>query len=43
MNFVHKELAAGRWQTLSFMEQMANIGSEVERPSSGGAKIRALA
>lgn len=31
MNFVHKELAAGRWQTLSFMEQMANIGSEVER------------
>jgi len=27
----HKDLAAGRWQTLSFVEQMANIGSEVER------------
>lgn len=31
MNFVHKELAAGRWLEFSFMEQMANIGSEVER------------
>lgn len=27
----HKNLAAGRWQRLSFFEQMANIGSEVER------------
>jgi hypothetical protein len=27
----HPSLAAGRWQTLSLMEQMANIGSEVER------------
>ena len=27
----HKDLAAGRWNELSFMEQMANIGSEVER------------
>ncbi len=31
MNFVHKELAAGRWGELTFAEQMANIGSEVER------------
>ncbi|MFA6431428.1 MAG: hypothetical protein WCV91_03490 [Candidatus Margulisiibacteriota bacterium] len=31
MNIQHKELAAGKWNTLSFMEQMANIGSEVER------------
>lgn len=31
MNVQHKELAAGRWQTLSLVEQMANIGSEVER------------
>ena len=31
MNYQHKELAAGRWQKLSFFEQMANIGSEVER------------
>jgi hypothetical protein len=27
----HKELASGRWQKLKFVEQMANIGSEVER------------
>ena len=31
MIFQHKELAAGRWNQLSFFEQMANIGSEVER------------
>jgi hypothetical protein len=27
----HKELAAGRWLTLSLVEQLANAGSEVER------------
>ena len=27
----HKDLAAGRWKELPFIEQMANIGSEVER------------
>lgn len=31
MSFQHRELAAGRWNKLSFIEQMANIGSEVER------------
>jgi hypothetical protein len=31
MNQQHKELAAGRWNQLPFLEQMANIGSEVER------------
>lgn len=31
MSFIHKELAGGRWLTLSFIDQMANIGSEVER------------
>lgn len=31
MNYQHKNLAAGRWNELSFFEQMANIGSEVER------------
>jgi hypothetical protein len=30
----HKELAAGKWGKLSFVEQMANIGSEVERAIS---------
>ena len=27
----HKELAGGRWRELSLVDQMANIGSEVER------------
>lgn len=31
MNYQHQQLAAGRWRQLSFFEQMANIGSEVER------------
>lgn len=31
MTYQHTELAAGRWKTLSFFEQMANVGSEVER------------
>ncbi len=31
MKYQHKNLAAGGWQKLSFFEQMANIGSEVER------------
>ena len=31
MSDQHPDLAAGRWKNLSFVEQMANIGSEVER------------
>ncbi len=31
MTAEHRTLAAGRWLTLSFAEQMANIGGEVER------------
>jgi len=31
MSPIHKELSAGRWFGLSFVEQMANIGSEIER------------
>ena len=31
MSYQHKDLAAGRWGQLSLLEQMANIGSEVER------------
>ena len=30
-NYYHKQLALGKWNKLSFFEQMANIGSEVER------------
>jgi len=33
-NFYHKELANGGWAKLSFAEQMANIGSEIERAIS---------
>jgi hypothetical protein len=28
---IHKELAAGRWFKLSLMEQLANVGMDVER------------
>ncbi len=38
MNQQHKELAAGRWKQLPFLEQMANIGSEVERALNWRAK-----
>jgi len=38
MSYQHKELAAGRWSKLSFSEQMANIGSEVERALNWQAK-----
>jgi hypothetical protein len=31
MSHQHRNLAAGRWDTLTFAEQMANIGSEIER------------
>ncbi|MFA7657807.1 MAG: hypothetical protein WCY19_00065 [Candidatus Gastranaerophilaceae bacterium] len=31
MTYQHKEMAAGRWENMPFCEQMANVGSEVER------------
>jgi hypothetical protein len=40
MNYQHRELAAGKWNRLSLAEQMANIGSEVERTISWKAKGR---
>ena len=40
MSFQHRELAAGRWKLLSFAEQMANVGSEVERTIAWKAKGR---
>jgi hypothetical protein len=43
----HKSLAAGRWQTLTFIEQMANVGSEIERTvtwkNKGNNEFRGLA
>lgn len=29
--YIHKEMASGRWFGMPFVEQMANVGSEVER------------
>lgn len=37
----HAGLAAGRWQTLSLLEQMANIGSEVDRALRAAQQGRA--
>lgn len=34
MKYQHQNLASGRWHNLSLIEQMANIGSEVERAIS---------
>jgi len=34
MSFQHQKLASGGWRKLSFFNQMANIGSEVERAIS---------
>lgn len=31
MSYVHKNLAAGRWLEFSFIEQMANVGTEIGR------------
>lgn len=31
MRYQHKQLSSGRWYELTFFEQMANIGSEIER------------
>ncbi len=38
MSYEHKTLAEGRWKQFSFLEQMANIGSEVERALNWRAK-----
>ena len=38
MNFQHKQLAEKNWVKLSFFQQMANIGSEVERAIKWKAK-----
>ncbi len=40
MNYQHKNLASGKWFELTFFEQMANVGSEVERAISWRDKNR---
>ena len=42
MSLQHKDLADGRWAKMPLVEQMANIGSEVERALSWRAKENAL-
>ena len=41
MSVCHRQLADGRWFDLSFLEQMANIGSEVERALNWKARNNA--
>lgn len=36
MEYIHKELAAGKWFTYTFDEQMGNIGSETYRMLNAG-------
>jgi hypothetical protein len=38
MTLVHRELAAGRWFDLPLVEQLAHVGSEVERTMRWRAK-----
>lgn len=38
MSYQHKDLARGRWKEMPFLDQMANIGSEVERALNWRAK-----
>jgi hypothetical protein len=40
MSYQHRELAAGKWNQFPFAEQMANVGSEIERTISWKAKGR---
>jgi len=35
---LHQKLAQGKWHTLTLMEQLGNIGSEVERAFKGKEK-----
>ncbi|HNV23282.1 MAG TPA: hypothetical protein PLH56_02070 [Candidatus Omnitrophota bacterium] len=41
MTSTHQNLAQGRWNQMSFLQQMANIGSEVERFFNWRAKNNA--
>jgi hypothetical protein len=38
MSYQHRELAEGRWAHLPFVEQMAHVGSEVERTIAWAGK-----
>ena len=40
MTYQHRELAAGRWKELTFLEQMANVGAEIGRTITWKGKGR---
>ena len=40
MSVVHRDLAGGRWHAMPFIEQMGNVGSEVERAINWRSKGR---
>jgi hypothetical protein len=40
MSAGHTELASGRWQAFSLVEQLANVGSEIERAINWSKKDR---
>jgi hypothetical protein len=40
MSAVHIELAGGRWRAFSLVEQLANVGSEIERAMNWSNKGR---
>lgn len=42
MSYQHEGLAAGRWKQVPFLEQLAHIGSEVERALNWQAKDNAV-
>ena len=42
MSHVHANLAAGRWQTLPLVEQLANVGSDVARAHRWQGKDAAI-
>ena len=43
MTMQHRELAAGRWRAMGLMEQLANVGSEVERAINWQGRNQAYA
>ena len=40
--FFHKELTKEKWQSLSFFEQMANVGAEIGRAENWSLKDKNL-
>ncbi len=38
MASIHEQLASGRWQSLSLVEQLANVGSDVARAARWSGK-----